>query len=265
MFYINKNGLVLAQFHCYSQLKGLSHFVTTRQGGVSTGAYASLNLSLREPDRNNAVKNRLLLANALEIGERRLLFPSQCHSDNIQIVDGETCTESLGQTDGLITASKGIFISVLVADCVPVLLYDTRQRVAGVVHAGWRGTVSLITAKIVDVFRNEFNSRTSDIVAAIGPSISLENYEVGEDVADMIRQNFDWSNRLIKPSVVPGKSYFDLWMANRLLLLHSGVPEDNIETAEICTFDNADSFFSARKLGPNSGRFGAGIMIDPLS
>jgi polyphenol oxidase len=263
MVYLNKNGLVLARFQFFSQQPGLLHFVSTRQGGVSTGAYAGLNLSYREPDRENAVKNRRLLAQALEIDEKRLIFPGQCHSDTIKIVDKETIAENLWQTDGLVTSALGLCIGVLVADCVPVLVYDTKKHVAGVVHAGWRGTVSSITAKIIEVLVCEFNSNPAEIIAAIGPSISPDNYEVGEDVIEQIEATFKTNHGLVKPSGTRGKGFLDLWKANKLLLMEMGVPESNIETAGICTFSNTNTFYSARRLGINSGRFGAGIMLNP--
>jgi polyphenol oxidase len=261
MFYINKKGIPLAQFQSFSQRPEIFHFISTRQGGVSQGAFESLNLSTRISDRDNANENRKLLAGALGIAVNRLVFPGQCHSDIVKTVDSQTRYDELCYTDGLVTATLGLFIGVLVADCVPVLLYDRKQHVAGIAHAGWRGTVSSIASKTVRKIKDEFNSKPSDIVAGLGPSISADNYEVGEEVIDKVFGTFGNNAGLIKPSSSPDKGYFDLWKANKLLLLESGLPSENIETAGICTFNNSDIFFSARKLGPDSGRFGAGIML----
>jgi polyphenol oxidase len=261
MKFIKKNGITLAQFPSFLQQQGILHFISTRQGGISKNAFESLNISLRVADRDNGIENRRLLAEALGIAVDMLVFPGQCHSDTIKKVDLQTLHDDLRETDGLITASPGICIGVLVADCVPVLFYDMKQHVAGVAHAGWRGTVSLIATKTIQKMMEEFNSKPSDIIAGLGPSISVDNYEVGEEVIDEVYGVFGKNAGLVKSSSVPGKGYFDLWKANRLLLLESGLPSGNIETAGICTFNNSDIFFSARKSGFDSGRFGAGIML----
>jgi len=195
----------------------------------------------------------------LGITPGQLKFARQCHSDHIQAI--RTLEDQPGEADAIITALPGAAIAVLVADCVPVLLYDEKRRAVAAVHAGWRGTVKKIVSKTIRRMKEEFNSAPSDILVGIGPSISAERYEVGEEVIEQVKEVFDGGAGLLKEGKAPGKAYFDLWECNKRQALEEGVPESQIEIAGVCTFSNPRLFFSARKLGPVSGRFAAGIML----
>ena len=147
------------------------------------------------------------------------------------------------------------------ADCVPVLLYDKKQHVVAAVHAGWKGTVKHIVSHVMDHLNQKFGTQGEDVVACIGPSISLESFEVGDEVYDAFKESgFDMSLISMKKKET-GKYHIDLWEANRIELLNAGVPAEQIEVAGICTYIHHDEFFSARRLGIDSGRTLSGIMI----
>lgn len=241
------------------------HFVTTRKGGVSRGNYSSFNLSPYSGDCvNDVAQNRLLLSEYIE-GE--LVLPYQTHEDKVccldeswKTMDEETKRVKLHGVDALVTSLPLLCIGVSTADCVPVLFYDPVQRVVGAAHAGWRGTVKHIVSKTVDVMQ-ALGSDPVDIKVAIGPSISQKHFEVGDEVVEAFSSaGFDISDIVMRNNVT-GKAHIDLWEANRIDLVNSGVLTSNIEIAEICTVEQNKEFFSARTLGIKSGRIVSAIMI----
>ena len=153
---------------------------------------------------------------------------------------------------------KDFCLCVSTADCVPVLLYDVSKDVIAAIHAGWRGTVGRIVEKTLEVMGSEYGTEGKDVIACIGPSISLESFEVGDEVyAAFAEAGFEMSCIARKYE----KWHLDLWEANRLQLLAHGVLPEHIEVAGICTYKNYEDFFSARRLGIKSGRILSGIMI----
>jgi YfiH family protein len=162
------------------------------------------------------------------------------------------------ETDALITSERGICIAVMSADCVPVLLYDKKNQAIAAVHSGWRGTVARILEKTLAEMKRTFGTEGKDLVAGIGPSVSQESYEVGEEVVSEVTNAFgsDSSLMILKPN---NKAQLDLWKANKLQLLAFGVNENSIEISDLCTVKNNNYFFSARK--GDSGRFAAGIVL----
>ena len=153
---------------------------------------------------------------------------------------------------------KDFCLCVSTADCVPVLLYDKEKQVIAAVHAGWRGTVGRIVEKTIEVMRIQYGTEGKDLVACIGPSISLESFEVGDEVyAAFEEAGFDMARIARRYE----KWHLDLWEANRMQLLANGVLPEHIEVAGICTFQCYEDFFSARRLGIKSGRILSGIML----
>lgn len=191
----------------------------------------------------------------------QFVFPRQTHSDRVVVVSSENHTNTIADTDALITNEPGLFVCVQTADCVPILLFDPGKKVVAAVHAGWRGTVSKILAKTVGQMVEKFDCQPSDIVAGIGPSIHMHAYEVGEEVVEAVQANFGNSPALLKPSLNEGKAFFDLWEANKTILLESGIPEENIEVMGLCSFEHTDLFFSARRDGIDTGRMVSGIRL----
>lgn len=249
-------GLQLWQFNNLSQQTAIHHFVTDRNTNSREGEF-TLSFS-SSPDREMIRRNRTLLANALGISPDHLVFPSQIHKTRIVNVTRETAKEELMETDALITAENHICVAVMSADCVPILLYDKRNRVVGAVHSGWRGTVAMILEKTLQSMRENFGTKGEDVVAGIGPSVCQDSYEVGEEVIEEVKRAFGNAQSLMV-AVSANKARLDLWRANQFQLLEFGVPASSIEISDLCTVKNNNAFFSARK--GDQGRFAAGIMI----
>ena len=256
-------------------------FSTTRHGGVSEGNYASLNINEYCGDsKANTDANRLLLANELGIDANHIIMPHQTHGVESRIIGEEFATLPDGVkkmllegVDAVMTNIPGMCIGVSTADCIPVLLYDEEHHAAAAIHAGWRGTQARIVHKAVQEMRMAYQTDPTKLKAVIGPGISLDNFEVGDEVyADFEQAAFDMSTiaeERIKrnPNAEdPAKAFERKWhinlpLANIQMLTHNGVDEANIINTGICTFDNADNYFSARRLGIESGRIYTGIII----
>ena len=261
MYFCTMSSPQIFHFDTFDQHKEIKHFITGRDGGLSTGELGGMNLSFKVGDDADNVKtNRALVAKELGIEPEKMVFPAQTHSSNIVEVNENKYTDLFNDTDALITNVPGICVAVMSADCVPVLLYDPSSRSVAAIHAGWRGTVAGIVPKAIEMMKHRFNADPSQMIAGIGPSICGEVYEVGGEVAEEFTCVFDDRDGIVKPKD-NGKFLLDLWEANKKMLLKSGLREENIEIAGICTYKNADKFFSARRSGNKAGRFGAGILL----
>lgn len=265
----------------YNLSDDVKAFSTTRHGGVSEGNYASLNINEYCGDsKANTDANRLLLANELGIDVNHIIMPHQTHGVESRIIGEEFATLPDGVkkmllegVDAVMTNIPGMCIGVSTADCIPVLLYDEEHHAAAAIHAGWRGTQARIVHKAVQDMRMAYQTDPTKLKAVIGPGISLDNFEVGDEVyADFEQAAFDMSTiaeERIKrnPNADdPAKAFERKWhinlpLANIQMLTHNGVDEANIINTGICTFDNADNYFSARRLGIESGRIYTGIII----
>lgn len=265
----------------YNLSDDVKAFSTTRHGGVSEGNYASLNINEYCGDsKANTDANRLLLANELGIDANHIIMPHQTHGVESRIIGEEFANLPDGVkkmllegVDAVMTNIPGMCIGVSTADCIPVLLYDEEHHAAAAIHAGWRGTQARIVHKAVQEMRMAYQTDPTKLKAVIGPGISLDNFEVGDEVyADFEQAAFDMSTiaeERIKrnPNTDdPAKAFERKWhinlpLANIQMLTHNGVDEANIINTGICTFDNADNYFSARRLGIESGRIYTGIII----
>ena len=165
--------------------------------------------------------------------------------------------------DAIITNLPQTCIGVSTADCIPILLYDAKQRVVAAVHAGWRGTVANIAKECTATMYNRYGCTVADIKAIIAPGISQEAFEVGDEVYDNFAEAGFPMRKIAKryPATQGEKWHIDLWEANRLQLIDTGIKEENITVTEICTYTRHEEFFSARRLGINSGRIFNGIML----
>jgi len=253
---IHINGLELWQFEKLGQENSIQHFVTDRSSHSFEREF-TLSFS-SSPDKTFIQENRSLLAVAMGIESTHLHFPSQVHKTRIVHVTGDTRKEELLETDALITNMAGVCIAVMSADCVPILLYDKKNNAVGAIHSGWRGTVARILEKTLQAMHHTFGTKGEDIVAGIGPSVSQDSYEVGEEVVHEVRQSFDHKHDLMIP-VGTSKAKLDLWKANKVQLMEFGVEPSRIEISDLCTVKNNNYFFSARK--GDTGRFAAGIMV----
>lgn len=231
------------------------------------GNYAAFNVTYYCGDNPQRVaKNKAWLCNEFGVNENCLWLPRQTHTANVLEIDEaflnkeeEEQTQCLQEIDALITTLPHQCISISTADCVPILLYDEKHHAIAAIHAGWRGTVQRISQVCLEKMANAFGTKANDCKALIGPSISLDAFEVGEEVAtEFIQANFP--SNIISRSY-PNKPHIDLWAANVFLLEEAGVALENIQISGICTFQHHDTFFSARRLGINSGRILTGICL----
>lgn len=234
-------------------------FSTTRHGGVGEGTYATFNCTHYCGDSSeNVSKNLEILGGSLPERPRLFVIPRQTHTTNVRVITDVPTQEDLQDVDAVVTHLKDVCLCVSTADCVPVLIYDKVREVIAAVHAGWRGTVGRIVEKTLELMKSQYGTDGKDVIACIGPSISLESFEVGDEVYTAFEEaGFDMSciARRYK------KWHLDLWEANRLQLLAHGVLSEHIEVVGICTYQQHDDFFSARRLGIRSGRILSGILI----
>lgn len=253
---VEVNGISCWQFENLSAEPSIRHFVTDRR---SANAGNDFTLSFSSSENKEMIRsNRNALAKAMGVEISGLIFPSQVHSNRIVHVTSGTSKNELMETDSLMTSEPGICIAVMSADCVPILILDKKNFAVAAVHSGWRGTVAKILEKTLLQMNRQFGTEGHSIVAGIGPSVSRDSYEVGEEV---IREVFDAFGKRadLLSDHKDGKARLDLWAANKIQLIDFGVKESAIEIADLCTVKNNDHFFSARK--GDKGRFAAGIMI----
>jgi polyphenol oxidase len=279
-----------------ASISWLMHGFSTRAGGFSK-AYGGrmLNLGFTAQDPRAAVeRNRKAFAASLGTGigartKKGALSPivtlRQIHSDLIHCISGIPEKPLVG--DGLITSHPGILVAVLTADCLPVILADTKRRTVGVFHAGWRGTVKRIVEKGVGEMRKHFGSRPGDLKAAIGPGIRGCCYQVGAEVRDAFESQFSYARDLFREtketdeihekypllfltsrapghSQLPKQIFLDLADANRRQLLDAGVLKKNISDVTLCTACRTDILFSHRAEHGVTGRMMAAAGIRQL-
>lgn len=270
--------LTLAPF---KQLPWLVHGFSSRSGGVSSlEGEKVLNLGFMDWDeRKNIVENRRRFASAVAAKNFSLVALQQIHSDVIHSVASVSTDSAHG--DASITNAPNLLLSVQTADCVPILLVDPKKRAVAAVHAGWRGTLARITKKTVGRMLQEFGSKASDLLAAIGPSIGPCCYEVGVELVTKFTAQFadaaeyfdeprtgdepnpiQWLN--MRPpghQPPPNNVRLDLRKANVAQLKSAGLRPANIHVSGLCTACNTDRLFSFRREGPVSGRLMAVIGI----
>ena len=244
-------------------------FSTTRYGGCSKGNYASLNCTPYTGDNPEYVRqNRKLLCEAMSQPPRELVIPFQNHGTKIKVIDKAYAhatkserTALLQGVDALMTKEPGFCICVSTADCIPVLLYDREHQAIAVAHAGWRGTVNRILKQTLEQMQQCYQTKGEEVIACIGPGISLPSFEVGDEVYENFREEGFPMDYISEWTPSTHKYHIDLWAANRMQLEDFGVPSAQIESAGICTFTRHEDFFSARRLGIKSGRMLSGIML----
>jgi len=208
---------------------------------------------------SNMPENKTKLAEVLALKTDLMVFPDQTHSSCVAAIQ-EVPDAVILETDALVTNQSGLCLCVQTADCVPVLLFDPVAKVIAAIHAGWRGTVGGIVANAVDKMTTNYGALPENIVAAIGPSISPEIYEVGDEVVAAARKSIPNVETTLHKNG-KGNYHFNLWEANRQMLLKSGVVQQNIQILGACSFSEAEKYYSARREGADTGRMVSGIMI----
>lgn len=228
-----------------SRLKGISHGFFTRRGGVSEGIYGSLNCGFGSGDRPESVaRNRILVAEKLGVPARNLITPRQIHSATAYVTSRAWDVGSPPSGDAVVTAQPGLAVAVLTADCAPVLLADPEAGVVAAVHAGWKGALAGVLSATVGAME-EIGASRDRIVAAIGPTISSNCYEVGPEFRDAFLSDKPASASFF--AQVPGKSRpcFDLPSFVKAELAENGV--EQVEDLQSCTYENESLFFSSRR------------------
>ena len=259
MFQKNQKGsFVYYTIPSFAETGLVRHGFTTRRGGVSSGCYESLNLRFHcEDTKENVLENFRLAAEGLGMDFERLVLSKQVHEDVVHTVieadlgNGITRENRFTSADALITDQKNIPIVTLFADCVPLFFLDRRKGVIALAHSGWKGTVKRIGQKTVQKMKSEYGSRPEDILAAIGPSIQVCHFEVGDDVAERFIREFGEET-----AVKYGDRYHvDMQKAILLQLQEEGIRQ--VDDCGICTYCNSDLLFSHRKTNGRRGNMGA--------
>lgn len=241
------------------------HLFSTRIGGVSEGIYASMNLSYSRGDKKEAVdENFRRIAEIFDTTPDKIVCSRQTHTTNVRLVTKEDCGKGVVEqpdyddVDGLITNEPGILLCTSYADCVPLYFVDPKNRAIGLGHSGWRGTVNRMGEAMLKAMNDAFGTKPEDVLAAIGPSICQECYEVGEEVADAFKQVFpeEWEHLLINGKA-EGKYQLNLWEANRRILLNAGVLEKHLAVTDLCTCCNSAYLFSHRASQGKRGNLAA--------
>ena len=258
--------MTIPQLELYNLGDKVTAFSTTRHGGCSTGNYAAFNINRFCGDNEEDIqKNHEALCHELGISDDHLIMPHQVHLTEVLKVDkaflsldNEGRMEGLEGYDALMTNLKGVCIGVSTADCIPILLYDKEEHAVCAIHAGWRGTVKRIVERAIEAMKENYGTQPQQLVAQIGPGIHLDSFEVGDEVYDNFDQaGFDMSAISIKKE----KWHIDLPECNRLQLIASGLQPQHIKVSPVCTYQQAEDYFSARRLGINSGRIFTGLIM----
>lgn len=260
-----KNGTVFLTYPKLDRIPGIIHGFSTRLGGVSTGMWSSMNLSFtRGDEEENVRENFRRIADAIGFLPEDIVASDQTHTTNVRVVkeedrgSGITKPRSYSDVDGMITNVPGLVLATFYADCVPLYFVDPVKGAIGLSHSGWRGTAGKIGAVTVKRMQEEFGSDPSDIYGAIGPSICQECYEVSEDVIEEFSRSFEqkyWDKLFYKKE--NEKYQLNLWEANRIVFMESGIQPQNISMPGICTCCNPQFLFSHRASKGKRGNLAA--------
>jgi YfiH family protein len=268
-------GVQILELAPLKKVAGLVHGFSTRCGGASTrhSGERVLNLGFTDWDtRENVLRNRQKFQSAMDASDFQLVPLKQIHSSVVRSFSGPPAGPPRG--DASVTHGRGMLLAIQTADCVPILLVDTRKCAVAAIHAGWRGTLGRIAEKTVSEMRMAFASKPADIVAALGPAIGGCCYEVGAELVTQFTSQFanaeeyfdelrtgeepnplQWLNMMPPGHQPPPKKVrLDLREANRSQLLAAGLSEKNIFVSDLCTACHTELFFSYRKEGAKSGR-----------
>ena len=258
-YYKETNGVVSLHCRALDEIRGLRHCFTTRKGGVSQGYLAEMNLSFSREDRETVMENWRRLCGAEGFVLDRMTLTDQTHTACVRHVDERTAGMGMSKesdirdTDGLITKLPDTPLAVFVADCAPILMYDRDSGAVAAVHSGWRGTHGRIAAAALEEMKALWGTKPQNVIAAVGPCICQNCYEVGQDFKDAFK---GWGGDHL--FVQKGEKYhFDLKGACRLVLERAGVEE--IYVSEECTACRPELLFSHRATAGKRGNM-AGII-----
>lgn len=247
------NGTAFFTSTLIEKNNNIRHFFSTRIGGVSKGAFESLNLGVYSNDNRKNIKSNFdIILKASGMDNEKVVYLNQIHGSEFYVVDEQNYKDIIGADgDALITCEKGIAIGVLTADCVPIIAVDPIKNIVSAIHAGWKGTYNKISYKVLQYMIENMGSSPENIITAIGPSIGPCCFKVGKDVADKF-----------KYVSFKDDSYFvDLWQENKSQILNCGIKQYNIDLSNLCTMCSCELFYSYRKEKGITGRMGTFIQM----
>lgn len=258
MSFAEPDGLRYYRFDIFP--KNLLNAVFTRRGGVSPAPWTSLNLSVSTGDEPARVEeNRARAFNALRCDPASVQDVWLAHGvDVVHASAPRPLNDPTPRADILFTDNPELALFMRFADCVPLLFHDPKKGVIGIAHAGWMGTAKGVAEVSINAMRERYGSNPADVIVGIGPSISADHYEVGEEVAAQFREKFGADSEEILERR-DGKIYLDLWRANALQLQKMGV--EQIQISGLCTACHLDDWYSHRAEKGRTGRFGALIAM----
>ncbi len=255
-------------YNSLSEIKFINHAFSTRLGGVSAGEFTSMNMAFNRGDNpENVTENYKRICKSAGFDFDSLTASAQDHNTFVRAVTSENKgvgiykPRDLQSVDALITNEKGVTLVTYYADCTPLFFVDTKQKAIGLAHAGWRGTVGRIGEKVVNKMTELYGTNPADIVAAIGPAISVCCYEVDKPCADNFYALSDLdSSRFVFPKE-NGKYMIDLLETNRQILVAAGVKNENITVSDVCTNCNSELLWSHRATKGKRGTMSAFMCI----
>lgn len=245
---------------------GFINAFSTRLGGVSALPFNALNLAYFKGDeKENVVENRRRFLKA--IGAERALVVTARQMHSVERSSIESLAQARGpqqECDAMITRLPEVLLAVQTADCLPVLIGDTKSGAVAAIHAGWRGTAGRITERTVADMMLSLGVNPRDCIAALGPAACAECYEVGDDVIERYKKEFGYWRNLLVNFKEDGKAHLDIRMANIQQLSFCGFTEDRIHVADYCTMHQNELFFSYRKEG-RAQLSGVGRLLSVIS
>lgn len=265
---VNKHGdLEFLTFSKLENLECITHGFSTRLGGVSKEHLGTMNLSFTRGDKpENVLENYLRIADALQVNMKGMVASDQTHTTNVRVVTEQDAGKGIlfpkdyTDVDGLITNIPGITLVTYYADCVPLYFVDPVHKAIGLSHSGWRGTVHKMGAVTLEAMAREYGTNPKDVIAAIGPSICQDCYEVSEDVIDAFRAALPGKEDIYskgRTSEEGQKYQLNLWKANEYILLEAGILPEHLDLPGICTCCNPKYLFSHRASQGRRGNLAA--------
>lgn len=269
-----KNGVPYLSYPLFENTGLVNHGFSTRLGGVSTGCWASMNISTTRGDSpEHVAENRKRIAQAIGVREEDFTYTNQTHTTNVAVVKEEDRGKRFLNTDGMVTDVPGICLVTFFADCAPLYFVDPIKKAVGLSHSGWRGTAGKIGKATVERMKEEYGSKPEDILAAVGPSICRDCYEVSGDVIERFQEVFDkslWGKLFYEAEhsaahdfcgMKERKYQLNLWEANKQIFLEAGIKEEHIAVTNLCTRCNSKLLFSHRAAGNERGNLSAFLAL----
>lgn len=260
-----KEGIPFFVFPLFERTGLVKQGFSTRIGGVSRGEFASMNFASTRGDDPEAVReNYRRMTKMLDIPAERMVLAKQTHTTNVRIVTEDDAGKGFArerdfdEVDGLLTNVPELPLVTFYADCIPLYFLDPVKKVIGLSHAGWRGTRNRMAEVTLKKMEEFYGSSPSDVLAAVGPGICGDCYEVGEDVAEAFREGWreDVCRRILTPKE-GGKYRLDLWEANAACLEEAGILPEHLAVTDICTCCNSERMFSHRASKGRRGNLAA--------